>query len=544
MFTRNNLIILLIVTIFGGFIRIYQIDKYPPSLNHDEVTQLYDAISIAETGKDIYGNNYPFIFRSINDFKPPFYTYSTALFFKLFGWQEFTIKMTAILFGILMIPAVYIFSSLLLRNTSIGIIAAFITVVSPFEIFYSRKGFENGAGIFLMILGFIFLLYFFEKKKNAIFLNLSAIFFGLAMYTYFSHVFIIPLFLTGFYILYKKRFEEVGKRIFLKLLVVVLIVTLPLIYLTLINPDAGNRSQAVFISQDLDLGRLTDNLFNPFLKVIILFAYSFNRFFSQFDLSYLFANGLDLTNQGFFGMGPLLFIQLPFLVIGIIYIIRNPKITLFGGLIILWIILGMLPSGLTFEPHSPHRSVMVFTMLNIISAVGMYYSYYLAKKLKLSAKLIIFTLIISGFTVNFIYFIHIYTINYSYEKSQFIQYPFKQIAQYAWTEYPNFEKIVIDPQFGQSEPVIGAGMHYYLGLYGKYDPSKMQKEFKSGEGIRETKFDKFFIRKVDFVKDKDLRNTLIIASPWSLPEDIKKRSEIIKTFTYYDGTTAFYAIKL
>ena len=72
----------------------------------------------------------------------------------------------------------------------------------------------------------------------------------------------------------------------------------------------------------------------------------------------------------------------------------------------------------------------------------------------------------------------------------------------------------------------------------------MQEEFKDGEGIRETKFDKFSIRKVDFLVDKDLKDTLLIASSWSLPEDIKNRAEIIKTFYFYDGKEAFYAIKL
>lgn len=544
MFTRNSLIILLLITIVGGFFRVYSITKYPSSLNHDEITQLYDAISIAETGKDIYGNSYPLIFKSINDYKPPFYTYSTALAYKLLGWQEFSVKVTAILFGVLMIPAVYLFSSLLFKNSSIGIFAAIFTAVAPFEIFYSRKGFENGAGIFLMLLGSSSLIYFIEKQKKNKFLYVSFIFFGLAMYTYFSHVFIIPLLLIGFYLSYKKSFDKIGRRTLLKNSIIALLIILPLIFLVLQNPDASNRSQAVFISQDLDLGRLIDNFNNPVLRNLILIAYSFNRFLSQFDLSYLFANGLDLTNQGFFGIGPLLFFQLPFLIIGIVYLVRNLKLTSYGGLIILWIILGMLPSGLTFEPHSPHRSVMVFTMLNIVLAVGMYFSYQYIRELKPKIKLAIYTIIAGGFAINLIYFTHIYAVNYAFEKSQGIQYPFKQVAQFAWEQYPNFKSIVIDPQFGTHAPVIGTGMHYYLGFYGNYPPAKMQREFRTGENIRETKFDKFSIRKVDFLIDKDLKNTLLIASPWSLPEDIKNRAEIIRTINFYDGTNAFYALKL
>ena len=67
-FTKPTLILLIIVAL-GSFLRFYKLSYFPIHLNHDEVTQLYDAISIARTGKDIYGNKLPFIFPSVNDFK-------------------------------------------------------------------------------------------------------------------------------------------------------------------------------------------------------------------------------------------------------------------------------------------------------------------------------------------------------------------------------------------------------------------------------------------------------------------------------------------
>ena len=61
------------VIILAAFIRFYKLADYPVILSHDEVSQLYDAMSILKTGKDIYSQKLPFIFTSINDFKPPFY---------------------------------------------------------------------------------------------------------------------------------------------------------------------------------------------------------------------------------------------------------------------------------------------------------------------------------------------------------------------------------------------------------------------------------------------------------------------------------------
>jgi len=132
-------ITLLIIVFLGLFLRTYKIDQYPVQLNHDEITQLYDAISIVQTGNDIYGNHLPFIFKSINDYKPPYYTYATSLVYLLFGDHDFIIRLPGMVFGILAIPIVYFFTKVLFQNKLIALFAAFFTAIAPFEVFYSRK---------------------------------------------------------------------------------------------------------------------------------------------------------------------------------------------------------------------------------------------------------------------------------------------------------------------------------------------------------------------------------------------------------------------
>ena len=65
----KKFIFLFIIILLAAFLRFYRLAEFPIQLSHDEVPQLYDAISIAQTGKDIYGSFLPFMFRSINDFK-------------------------------------------------------------------------------------------------------------------------------------------------------------------------------------------------------------------------------------------------------------------------------------------------------------------------------------------------------------------------------------------------------------------------------------------------------------------------------------------
>lgn len=535
--------ILILITIFGLVLRFYRLSDFPVQLNHDEVSQLYDAISIAQTGKDIYGNFLPTIFPSVNDFKSPFYTYATSVTYFILGDREWIIRIPGVVFGILIIISSYFFVLRLLDNQKIALLSAFLVSTSPSEIFFSRKSFENIAGVFFMITAFYFLLTYLKKNKNIRFLYIAATLMAAGMYTYFSHAIIIPLLLAIFFLIFKNNFSLSRKRFFLLCSFWILLI-IPLLLIVFTNPGSRYRSQTVFITQDVDLGKHIGYT-NKYKEIL---DFTFNRYLDQFNPIYIFGNGLDFTNQGLLGMGLLFLIELPFLILGIIYLVKLRGFEKEKKFILAWVLVGMLPSGLTFEAYSPHRSIMVFTMLDIISAIGVYSFLKILESFKgrLSfARKVILSISVLLFFANFIYFIHLYIINFPFEKSQYIQYPFKQVAEFAWSQYQNFDSIVFDPQFGDVEPQIGVGAHYYFAYFGHVPPTKFQKEYKVGSKPREVIFDKFSIRKVYWPTDKDLKNTLVIASPWSVPEnDIKEKEKIIKKFYFYNGKLAFYAIKL
>lgn len=525
-------LILLLIILLGVFLRFYRLADFPVQLNHDEISQLYDAISIAQTGKDIYGNFMPTMFQSVNDYKSPFYTYVTTLTYFILGNHEWIIRIPASLFGVLIIAASYLFVLKLLGNFKIALLSSFLIAISPSEIFFSRKSFENIAGIFFMLMAFYFLLTYLEKTKFK-FLYLGIIFLAAGMYTYFSHAIIIPILAAAFVFIFRKSFTGSNKKYIFVFSVWTLLI-LPLLFVVFTNPGSRYRSQTVFITQDVNLGR--EMSYGNKFKAI--FDFSFNRYLDQFNLEYIFGQGLDLTNQGPLGMGLLLLIELPFVGLGIIYLLRLSNFLNQKKFILAWIILGMLPSGLTFEQHSPHRSIMVFTMLNIIAAAGLYF---FLKKIH-GYKIAILAL---AFVINLLYFIHIYFVNFPFEKSESIHYPFKEVALFTWSHHDDFDQIIFDPVYGETTPVIGTASHYYMAYYGGYPPSKFQKEYRVGSKPREVIFDKFSIRQVYWPYDKELKNTLIIASPWSVPEqDIPDKSKIIKRFYFYNGKLAFYAIKL
>lgn len=526
----RKFILLVLIIVLAGFLRFFKLAEYPVQLNHDEVSQIYDTSSIVKTGKDIYGNFLPLAFPSTGEYKVGHYIYISTIPYLFFGDKEFTIRIPAAFFGTVTILAVFLFIFALTKNWDISLLSAIAIAVTPSEIFYSRKSFEGEIGLCLIFLGLFCLVNTLNNLKSNIWGYGTAVFLASAMYAYTAYTILVPLMVLMMAIIFKKQIKMEVKK-YLLIFSVWFILIIPLIFMTLTDSNLRFRAASVFITQDINLGRqleLSQNSAKTYID------YIFTHFLNQFNPAYIFAKGLDLTNQDLIGMGPLYAVQLPLFLLGTIFIIRmrnfsNAKKILFGI-----VILSMVPSAFTFEPFSPHRSMPSFATLSIISAFGLYWLGRLSR----------WMLILMGgvLILNFIYFIQMYTVNFPYEKSQHMHYPFKEVALFAISQKENFDQIIIDPTYGQSAPVYGVATHYYLAYFGKYPPAQLHKDLKITDN--EMSFDKFSIRKIDWSKDQNLKNTLIVASPWQLPIDIDNKNKVVKTFSFYDGKLAFYAIKL
>lgn len=536
------------ITSVGGFLRFYLLDKYPVQLNHDEISQLYDTASVVQTGKDIYGNFLPLAFPSTGEYKVGHYIYITVLPYLIFGMREATIRIPAAFFGTLIIPTVFLFVRQLTKNWKLALISSAAIAITPSEIFYSRKSFENVIGIFFIFLGLFFLMRELEGNRSKLSFYLTALFLALPMYIYTSHTIVVPLVLIVFAALFWKKILTFKKRL-LTMLIIWSLFLLPLIYITLTNPGIRFRAATVSVLQDVNLDNQLQSIdkssaiLSELYKFKVILEYSLIKYFKQFDPARIFGNGLDFTNQGMIGMGPLMLSQLPFFLLGIIFILRSSFFVNNGKFLLILFLLAMLPSGLTFEEYSPHRSVWSFAIMSIISSFGIYwFLQFIQKNASRLLRIGTICILISLLVINFIYFIHMYTVDYPFEKSQNMHYPYTNVALFAWSEYSKLDRIIVDPIYGQSAPVKAVAVHYYLAYYGGYPPSKFQKDLKIEKSGMS--FDKFSIREIDWRKDQFLKNTLIIASPWSIPIDNIDKNKIIKRFNFYDGQPAFYAIKL
>lgn len=195
----KHVLALSIVILLGLGLRLYKITTVPPSLSHDETAIAYNAYSILKTGRDEYGEPFPLLFRSFDDYKLPGMVYSTVPFVALFGTSELSARLPSALYGLLSIIVIYLIVLELTSSRLSSLISAFVLAVQPWHINFSRQLFESNGAVFWFMLGIFFLLQSRKQYKKILWAGLS---FVVSLYFYYSVRLVIPFVLltyVGFY---------------------------------------------------------------------------------------------------------------------------------------------------------------------------------------------------------------------------------------------------------------------------------------------------------------------------------------------------------
>src|SRR3989344_8918545 len=95
----SKIVLILIITI-AIFLRFWDLNVLPPSLNWDEVSLGYNAYSLLKTGQDEWGELMPLSFRAFGDYKLPGYIYLDVPFIYMFGLNEWGVRFLSALLGV------------------------------------------------------------------------------------------------------------------------------------------------------------------------------------------------------------------------------------------------------------------------------------------------------------------------------------------------------------------------------------------------------------------------------------------------------------
>ena len=149
---------LFLILILAIFLRVVYLDKFPPSLNWDEVSHAYNAYSLLRTGRDQWGQVLPLVsFRAYGDYPAPINLYFTVPFVFLFGPTDFTARFPHALIGTVGVIPIFAAAYYWRKNFKLALLASLLFAITPWALFPSRAVFQSNWALFLMS---IFLILF------------------------------------------------------------------------------------------------------------------------------------------------------------------------------------------------------------------------------------------------------------------------------------------------------------------------------------------------------------------------------------------------
>jgi 4-amino-4-deoxy-L-arabinose transferase-like glycosyltransferase len=504
---------LIAIIVLALFLRVFGIEKSPPSLNWDEASLGYNAYSILKTGKDEFGKDLPLFLRSFDDYKPALYSYLSIPFINKFDLNTASVRMLSVISGTAIVIFTYLICQELFSNKIISLLASLFLSVEPWAIHFSRIAFEANLALALTLGG----LFVVVKSKFKNFLSLSGVaLISLSAYAYIGNqVLIIPLFLIIFFF-YRNSLLK-NKKLILGLIIILIITLSPLILIHFKNPES--------------LGRLgTTSIFREnkdFSSLVTVPKKIMQRYFSYFSPINLFVRGSPEPTMHVFAFGLFYNLEFIFWIIGLYFLIKKYKKV---KLLILLILIAPLSASITWNWFYPARSLFLFSLFSIAIGLGIYecfnYIYHRRRRISLIIFFFLGIILVSNIS-NLITTLLFYL---PYKERGAWQYGMEQVITQISQVEKNYNQIIFET--GTAQP------HIFVLFYSKYPPLQYQKEtvnLKTELPRKTYDFGKYKFRDVYWDKDKLLTNTLLVGSESSLSEEkIKDNPRVNYVFNVLD----------
>lgn len=486
---------ILIILFLAAFLRCYQLNSVPPSLDWDEAAIGWNAKTIFHTRRDEFGTRLPFTFKSFGDYKAPVYIYLTAPIVGIFGANAISVRLVSVIAGVISIYLIYLLG-VELKSSRLGLIAAGLLAITPWSLMMSRPAFEPNLALMFILLGIDCL--FLALKKPAFFI-LSALSLAFSLYTYHSPKIFVPLLLLGFIIIYRSQLFSLAIRKWLIGFIILLaIFSFPLIKdMASVNGGARFQGTSIFYTPTGELKPLNLQLATQLIK----------NYAVHFSPKFLFFGGAKIPRVQMKEVGPLLLIEAPFLLIGLFYLLKNKQKN-WVQFLFWWLMIGSLPAVVGYEIPHLIRTYNLLPALLLITALGVNQ----VKSPKF--QLIIFII----FIFNFSYFIYHYFVSYPIYSAPDWQYGYEIAATEAKKHEDQVSKIIITSYYGQP--------YVFTYFYQNRDPLK----------IFWGEMSKYLFRKIKLPEDAELKNVLLIGSPEEISADTPG---LIKTINYPNNQPVF-----
>jgi 4-amino-4-deoxy-L-arabinose transferase-like glycosyltransferase len=197
-------IIVIIVAVIAVY--FFRIDRNPPGYYIDESSISYNAYTIAQHGRDEFGQTWPVYFRAFGDYKNPVYVYLLAAIYRVTGPGIFPARLLSATLGVLTALALGLLATRVSGRYDVGWLLVLMTLLTPWLFELSRVVLEVALYPLVIVLFLIAARRASTKIRWAWIDILSlAVTLALVTYTYSIGRMIGPLFALGIVFLASKE---------------------------------------------------------------------------------------------------------------------------------------------------------------------------------------------------------------------------------------------------------------------------------------------------------------------------------------------------
>jgi 4-amino-4-deoxy-L-arabinose transferase-like glycosyltransferase len=401
-----------------------------------------------------------------------------------------------------------------IRSDLLGLAAAFLFAISPWSIYSSHISDEINMSLSFFVFGLTFSMYSMQVRAKRLLSRpsdsawrdlshkssslvrdsstslgmtklriftfcVSIIFFVLAFYAYHGIKLFLPFFAAGVAILFFKEFLARKKLAILGMVLgVLLLIPLALAFrapgtvdrlggVSNQHPEltALSSNRILYdITQKNKLGEIFDNR-----RLLLLLEFT-NDYLRNFDPTWLF---LPQNNKTYLvpNVGPMYLFELPLLLFGIFYLVKEKTISGKSKIVLLlWIVFSQIPAAISSESPHLNRGNTLLPAFTIIEAAGLVFLCSLFLKMKWHVVRVGSLVLVGAVTLfSFLWFWQSYFVEFPREQSKVYQYGAVQAFTYAQEHEQQYAKIIVS----NSDTLLDSYMYYLFTT--KYDPATYQK---------------------------------------------------------------------
>lgn len=458
--------------IFAALLRLWKLGVVPAGVTHDEIGYIYNAYSIAKTGKNVFGEFLPFL-TWVNAVGFPFLPvpiYLSAPLFLFFDISATVGRLPSALLGILDISLIYILVKQLFGKNSLATLSAFFLAISPWHLHFSRSAYDPNFALFFYLLGIVVFIWEVKKKRIPI-LSPVALLFAVFSYRGMNPIF-APL---GFLLLwYGAKILRATKKQLIAFLFGIFLIGTFLLSVILVHGRSYLTAEGSVFNQpkmqkelDTQIRESQGPLFlrRVFLNKPMYLIYTLRaNYLRAYSPEFLFLYTEPNSIYSIWSRGRIFFLDIIFIILGLVYIFKlNKNSAIFMTVLILF---AGLPGMIGGMPYSA-RNFLLSALLPILSAGGIVF---LLDSVSQKIKILLITVLVLSYSYVLGSYLFDYYGRYALYGSEAWAKSLKEMSALIKRERDDYDRIIVAQ--------AGLGDFLQYAFYSKANPSRIQKSLQ------------------------------------------------------------------